>query len=73
MDNSTPFSFSNSSTVSGSKKHTTLVSQELILPATEQAHLSETYAALDTLRTAPRAASLKAIFAHAAEKEKVSR
>lgn len=73
MDNSTPFSFTKSSTVPGSQKQTTLVSQDLILPATEQAHLSETYAALDTLRTAPRAAALKAIFAHAAEQEKVSR
>ncbi|PUZ21184.1 hypothetical protein GA0116948_112112 [Chitinophaga costaii] len=72
MDNSTPLSVNNSSAVTGSQqKHTTLVSAELILPATEQAHLSETYAALDTLRTAPRAAALKAIFAYGG-KEKVA-
>lgn len=72
MDNSTHSSFIKSTAVTGSQKHTTLVSQELILPAAEQAHLSETLEALDTLRTAPRAAALKAIFAYAG-KEKVAR
>ncbi len=72
MDNSTPFSVINSTAVTGSQKHTTFVSQELILPAAEQAHLSETLEALDTLRTTPRVAALKAIFAHAG-KEKVAK
>ncbi len=73
MTNSTPLSVNNSTAVTCSpKKHTTFVSQDLILPAAEQAHLSETYAALDTLRTAPRAAALKAIFAYGG-KEKVAR
>ena len=72
MDNSTPFSVNNSTAVTGNQKHTTLVSQELILPAAEQAHLSETLEALDSLRVAPRAAALKAIFAYG-QKEKAVR